>query len=185
MAASVVRAARSAGVDAEGITLLSRAHVLAMELRARQLHDDHHPQFLHPGRTVLILLRDVGVTDAGVLGAAAVAESEDMPLRVDPERIGQVLGAGVRSVVDGIPRPDSEALAEELVTAPREVRLVALAERLDHLRHAHLRARDESWRRWIHAQAESVYLPVADRTHSLLARRFRHWCRTFPRRWEP
>jgi (p)ppGpp synthase/HD superfamily hydrolase len=184
MAASLVRAARSAGVDDEGIALLSRAHLLAMQPRTQRLADDHHPQFLHPGRTVLILLRDVGMTDAGVLCAAALAESEDAHLRVSPERIGQLLGDGVLSVVGRIPHPDSHALAEQLVTAPTDVCMTALAERLDHLRHAHLRARDESWRRCVHAQAESVYLPVAERTHPVLARRYRHWCRTFPSRWE-
>ncbi len=182
MAASVVRSARSAGVDDEGLELLSRAHLLAMEPRMRLLRDDHHPQFLHPGRTVLILLRDGGVTDGGVLSAAAVTESEDASLRVDPERVADVLGDGVRSIADRAPRSDSEVLAEELISAPTDVRLVALAERLDHLRHAHLRTRDESWRRRVHSQAESVYLPVAERTDPLLARRYRHWCRTFPRR---
>lgn len=185
MAASVVRAARSAGVDEEGVELLGRAHLLAMEPRARQLPDDHHPQFLHPGRTVLILLRDVGVRGGTVLSAAAVTESEDVSLRVDPARIGQALGDGVRRMVGRIPRPDSETLAEELVTAPTEIRLVALAERLDHVRHAHLRSRDERWRRCVHTQTESVYLPVAERTHPVLARRYRHWCRTFTRRREP
>lgn len=185
MAASVVRTARSTGVEDEGIELLSRAHMLAMEPRARQLPDDHHPQFLHPGRTVLILLRDVGVTDAGVLCAATLTESEDAHLRVSPERVGQLLGDGIRSLLDRVPRPGSELLAEELVTAPTDVRLVALAERLDHLRHAHLRTLEASWRHRIHAQAESVYLPVAERTHSMLARRYRHWCRTFPMRGSP
>ncbi|MEJ2206644.1 MAG: hypothetical protein P8170_21345 [Gemmatimonadota bacterium] len=184
MAASVVRTARSTGLGDDGIELLSRAHVLAMAPRTRQLGDDHHPQFLHPGRTVLILLRDVGVADAEVLSAAAVTESEDERLRVKLERVGRVLGNGVRSLVDRVPRPDSESLSESLVTAPTNVRLVALAERLDHLRHAHLRVGDEVWQRSAHAQAESVYLPVAERTHPLLARRYRHWCRTFRRRWE-
>ena len=184
MAASVVRTARSTGLDDDGIELLSRAHVLAMAPRTRQLGDDHHPQFLHPGRTVLILLRDVGVADAEVLSAAAVTESEDERLRVKLERVGRVLGNGVRSLVDRVPRPDSESLSESLVTAPANVRLVALAERLDHLRHAHLRVGDEAWQRSAHAQAESVYLPVAERTHPLLARRYKHWCRTFRRRWE-
>ncbi len=184
MAASVVRTARSAGLDEGGIELLSRAHVLAMEPRVRLLPDDHHPQFLHPGRTVLILLRDVGVRDARVLSAAAVTESEDDQFRVELDRIGEALGRDVESVVGRVPRPESESLAEGLVTAPLDVRVVALAERLDHLRHAHLWMKDEEWQRGVHAQAESVYLPVAERTHPLLARRYRHWCRTFGRRWE-
>ena len=46
----------------------------------------------------------------------------------------------------------------------------------------HLRDADHAWRSVVHAQAESVYLPVAERTHPRLAQRYRHWCRTFARR---
>ena len=67
------------------------------------------------------------------------------------------------------------------MVAAEPVRLVALAERLDHLRHAHLRqdlgAAREAWER-----ASRVYLPVAERTDRTLARRYASWCRTFPRR---
>jgi (p)ppGpp synthase/HD superfamily hydrolase len=180
MAASVLRTARSAGVGRDGLDLLSRAHVLAMAPRLRQLEDDHHPLFLHPGRTVLILLRDADVRDPVVLAAAAVTESEDPGL--DPGDVEAVLGGAVESLRGWVPRPGSETLLERLVSAPAEARLVALAERLDHLRHAHLGARDEHWRSRVHAEAEAVYLPVAERTHALIARRYRHWCRTFARR---
>lgn len=182
MAASVVRTARSAGVDRAGLEHLSRSHALAMEPRVKALDDDHHPLYLHPGRTVLILLRDVGCVDATLLCAAALTESEDGAFRIDPSAVERAAGVAVGELVAAVPMPGTESLAEDLVTAPESVRLVTLAERLDHLRHAHLRDADEAWRRNVLAEAERAYLPVAHRTHLRLAQRYDHWCRTFRRR---
>jgi len=184
MAASVARAARSLGVAPGGVRTLSRAHALAMGPRAAALGDDRHPAFLHPGRTVLILLRDTECRDPVVLAAAAVAESEDRHLAVDSGAVLRALGEEVAALAAAVPMPDDETLAYALVTAEERVRLVALAERLDHLRHGHLRDADHGWRASIHQQARSVYLPIAERTHPRLAQRYEHWCRTFGRRLE-
>ncbi|HKJ02763.1 MAG TPA: hypothetical protein VJ997_09920 [Longimicrobiales bacterium] len=182
MAVSLARTARSFGVSPEGIALLGRAHALAMKPRVAAFDDDHHPLYLHPGRTVLVLLRDVACVDGAVLAAAALAESEDAALRVTDASVRADLGARVADLVRAVPSPGSRSLSEELLGVGESVCLVALAERLDHLRHAHLRDADEAWRRSIHAQAEAVYLPMAERTHPRLAQRYRHWCRTFARR---
>jgi hypothetical protein len=79
--------------------------------------------------------------------------------------------------------PGDERLLERLVTLGRPSQLVALAERLDQLRHAHLR-QDRDWWHAIFDEAEAVWVPVAERTHPRLADRFRHWRRTFARRLE-
>jgi len=184
MAASVVRAARSLGVPAPEVGALSHAHAVAMEPRVAALDDDHHPLYLHPGRSVLVLLRDVGCTEGAVLCAAALTESEDDAFRIALPIIGEAVGPGVAALVEAVPRPGDESLAEKLVTASENVRLTALAERLDHLRHTHLRDADHAWRRRIHEEALAVYLPVAHRTHPRLAQRYDHWCRTFARRVE-
>ena len=59
----------------------------------------------------------------------------------------------------------------------------ALAERLDHLRHLHLKEPDaaarEVWR-----EARDVWLPFADRTHPDLARRYAWWTRKFTKRYD-
>lgn len=182
MAGSVVRAARSFGVRSAGVSLLSRAHVLAMGPRVQAIDDDHHPLFLHPGRSVLILLRDAAVTEPIILAAAALTESEDPGFRIDARDVRALVGGEVADLVEAVPLAGSDSLAEALVTASERVRLIALAERLDHLRHAHLRDADEAWRRTVHAEASRIYLPVAERTHERLAQRYRHWCRTFARR---
>ncbi len=184
MAASVARTARSGGMSEAGLSLLAEAHALAMRPRLERLHDERHPMLLHPGHTVLVLMHDLDLSEPRLLAAAACAESEDAELRVSLERVGEILGVDVADVVAAVPSSGSEDLAEALVTAPVEVRLVALAERLDHLRHAHLRA-DPS-RGWAaHREATRVYLPVAERTDPRLARRYRYWCRKFAGRFPP
>jgi len=184
MAASLVRAARFTGVSADGVRAISRAYALAMEPRVATFEDDHHPLFLHPGRSVLVLLRDVSCVDGPLLAAAALVESEDAELRIAAADVRAGLGGEVADLVEAVPMPGTGSLAEALVTADERVRLLALAERLDHLRHAHLREADEGWRAAAHAEARSIYWPVAERTHPRLAQRYEHWCRTFARRSE-
>lgn len=148
------------------------------------VEDDHHPTYLHPGRVALILLRDVGVTDGEVLAASCLAETEDAELRLRDDEIRAAFGDRVGDLA-AVPRPSLEELAEVLVTASRDARLVALAERLDQVRHAHLRNdRDDVWRAAALDGVRAVYLPVAERTDTLIAQRFRHWGVAFARRLE-
>jgi (p)ppGpp synthase/HD superfamily hydrolase len=184
MAARVASTAQSLGIPADGIGQLSRAHALAMEPRRAALTGDRHPLFLHPGRTVLILLVDAGCRDPEVLSASAVMDSEDAHLRVPLERVRSTLGDSVGALVAAVPMPNAESLAYDLVTADEPIRLIALAERLDHLRHAHLRDADAPWRAAAHSLAQAVYLPMAHRTNGRLAQRYEHWCRAFGRRIE-
>jgi (p)ppGpp synthase/HD superfamily hydrolase len=182
MAASVARTARELGLPADGITLLNRAHALAMAPRVARLDNQRDPVYLHPGHTVLVLLRDAEVRDPVTLAAAALTESEDAAFRIADEVVRAEVGEDVAGLVRAVPMPGREELAEELVVAPETVRLVALAERLDHLRHAHMRGAPRTWRREVHEEAMRVYLPVAERTHAKLAARYRHWGRAFSRR---
>ncbi len=181
MAAAVVRAARGHGLALEGIDLLSRVHALAMSVRVEVLHDDHHPSYLHPGRSVLVLLQDVGRLPAEILATAAVHDTEDDDLRVSWNAVRDTLGDAVADMVESLPLPGDKRLTERLDTLDEGPRLAALAERLDHLRHAHLRE-DRMWWRAIHEEAGAVWVPVAERTHPRLATRYRHWHRTFARR---
>jgi len=183
MAASVSRAATGRGLNSDEVGLLGRAHALAMEPRIEALDDDHHPAYLHPGRTVLVLLHDVGTVPLDALCAAVLHESEDDGLRVKGDAVRGTLGDAVADLVDALPLPGDERLLERLVTLDEGALLAALAERLDQLRHAHLRE-DRDWWRAIHEEAGSVWVPLAERTHPRLADRYRHWQRTFGRRLE-
>lgn len=181
MAASVASAATGCGLGSEQVDLLGRSLALAMEPRLASIDDDHHPAYLHPGRTALVLLQDVGDVPLDALCAAAVHESEDADLRVDVESVRTTLGAPVAEIVRSLPLPGDGRLLERLVTLDEGPLLAVLAERLDQLRHAHLRE-DLEWWRAIHEEGEAVWLPVAERTHPRLADRYRHWHRTFGRR---
>ena len=143
-----------------------------LALRARTFGDEHF-ETLHPARTLLILLDDCAVTDPALLTAAALIESEHAELRP----------ASRNAIAARVPLPDvsGEALLEELVGAEEPVRLIALAERLDHARHLHLRER--ALHAGFHRGIGEVYAPVAARTHPRLARRYEWWWTTFLRRF--
>ncbi|HEX6589076.1 MAG TPA: hypothetical protein VF039_08640 [Longimicrobiales bacterium] len=143
-----------------------------LELRGRTFGGEHF-ETLHPARTLLILLDDCAVTDPELLAAAATIESEHPTLRP----------AARHAIAARVPLPDvaGDALLEELVAADPPVRLIALAERLDHARHLHLRER--ALHAGFHRGIGEVYAPVAARTHPRLARRYDWWWHTFLRRF--
>ena len=184
MAERVIRTAHGSGTPPAGLAVLERAHALAMEPRLAAGIDDHDPDFLHPGRTALILLLDTGETRADVLAAAMLTETLRPKLKADAGRVPGALGAEVGGRVEEwlaeVPDPEAEDLAERLLLAGPEVQLVALAERLDHVRHAHLWP-DPDARREVHALTEAVYARIAERVHSTLARRYARWCEMFER----
>jgi hypothetical protein len=180
MAASLAATARAGGISEEGIDLLTRAHALAMAPRLRALDDDHHPAYLHPGRTALVLLRDVGSRPAAVLATAALHETVDEDLRVAPDVVRSELGDLVADMLVSLPLPEDDLLVERLVTLDEGALLAALAERLDQVRHAHLRP-DLDWHA-LHLEVGETWLPLSERTHPRLADRFRNWHRAFGRR---
>lgn len=178
MGLRVVRTAQEAGVAAADLALLERVHRVAMAVRDARATESHDPAYLHPGRAALILIQDVGEVAALTLAGTMIVDSADpawMPsdAEVDDPRLVELR--------DSVPVSGSEDLAERLVVADDRVRRIALAERLDHLRHAHLWS-DRDARRRAHEEAVAVYAPVADRTHPDLARRYAWWCRMFAAR---
>lgn len=180
MAASLEGTTRALRLPESAVALVGRAFALAMTPRVEAL-DEHDPAYLHPGRSVLVLLRDVGPLEGTVLAAAAVHESAEARFRLSPDELRGQLGDDVAGLVASIPLPGDDALAERLVTLDEDARLVALAERLDHLRHAHLR-NDPAWWRALRTEVESAWAPVAERTHPRLADRYRAWLRAMGRR---
>lgn len=182
MAGSVERFARAAGLAHDGVDLVGRAYALAME--PRRVLDQHDPAFLHPGRTVLVLLQDVGPLAAEVLAAAAVHESEEARFRLDAADVRRELGDDVADMSASLPLPTDEDLVERLVSLDLGARLAALAERLDHIRHAHLRD-DPAWWRVLRDEVTAAWAPVAERTHPRLADRYRAWLRAISRRLPP
>ena len=167
------RRLQRAGMSQADAASVLKAHAEVVLHRCRVLHDDEHFDALHPSRTLLILLDDCDVADVEVLAAAARVESEHPELRVAAEGLAAA-----------VPIPaETDTLLEDLIVASGDIRLIALAERLDHARHLHLRPRAH-WAAF-HESACSVYAPVARRTHPRLARRFEWWTRMFARRFLP
>jgi (p)ppGpp synthase/HD superfamily hydrolase len=187
MGLRVTRTAAETGLSPDACGWIGRLHDTAMTVRNEALFDDHDSRYLHPGRSALILLQDVGETDAAVLGAAIIVDSqfpELMPDEASLRDLSAVEAHWVEAVLElraEIPPSGDEMLAERLVTASGRAQRAALAERLDHLRHAHIDL-DLAQRRRVHEEAEAVYLGIAQRTHAELERRYRWWCRMFASR---
>lgn len=181
MAARLVETAERLGIDRGGRALITAAFEAAMRPRLSGGLDEHSPAYLHPARTALILMEDAGVTHATTLAAALLTETREPALRADAADV-DALGDTVRALLAAVPGPEpEERVLESLVTAELQARLIAVAERLDHARHLHLRPREE-WPGY-HALTCGSYAPAAARAHPLLGRRLAWWCGMFAARY--
>jgi hypothetical protein len=164
-------------MDQDGAATVRSALAAALAVRDCVVEDDHDPRLLHPARTVLILLSDAACRSRDALAAGAFVESTDAELRPPIGELRATAGANAVHILASTPLPDREDMLEALVTAPADAALLALAERLDHARHLHLR-HDIDWQTF-HMQVEDVYVPVAARLSPPLARRFARWAEAF------
>ena len=178
MADRVDRTAVAVGVDRPGRDLIGAAIEAAKAPRLAVVDDDHHPDYLHPGRTAVVLLDDVGLADPVALAAACVLDSRRKNLEPPDREVTEQVSAAVTAFRNAAPRSGSATLLEDLLASEREVVLVTLAERLDQVRHAHMWG-DPAEARVAHQEACEVYLKIAERTHARLAARYTHWCRAF------
>lgn len=175
------RTAARFGVPAEGRGLILDAFRVAMEPRRARITEDHHPDYLHPARTTLILMDDTREADPVTLAAALFAETRDPSLAAARSRMVEV-SPGAASLVAEIPLPDrTDHLLEALLALPAAAARVAAAERLDHARHLHLRDRTE-WDHW-HRATQAAYVPATRRVEDTLAVRLQWWCDMFARRF--
>ena len=182
MARSLRAALRARGATTDEQSAVERVFALAMQPRIAALEDDHHPAWLHPGRSALILLHDVAHVDPIVLIIAALHESVDASLQVPAEQIQDAVGGSAWQALQSIPMPGSEKLVERLLLLGPGLAMAALAERLDHLRHLHLREDLIDYWADTHVEVSEAWLPFAARTDATLTRRYAHWVRTFAKR---
>ena len=179
MAEKLAVYATRAGVT--DVALVVTAYRIALRPRIDHLSDVYHFDMLHPARSALILLENARCTEARVLAAAQVTETLLPQLRVAPPNIDAALGPAVAALARAVPDPaDEETLVEKLVTADNDVALIALAERLDHARHLHMRDAG-GWRAYFE-QTVSVYVPLAQRINEELHRRYDRWAQAFAKR---
>lgn len=175
----VQREATGAGIDTSGTATVEAAVTLALEYRLSRVDHDS-PDLLHPARTVLILLGQAGERDPVLLAAAALVDSA-FPALV-PDRAGTL--ATPLDMAEGVPTPSrcGAALTEALLFADRPGFRIAVAERLDHARHLHLRD-PRAWRPMFRSVTD-IYLPLAERRRELpLGVYLRRWADRFERRW--
>ena len=182
MSDRVERTALAAGVDRSGRDLIGAAIRTAMVPRLAAIDDDHDIDYLHPGRTVIILLDDVGLADPVALAAASLLDTRLDDLEAPDREISEHVSPAVAAFRNAVPRSSSGTLLEDLLASEPDVVLVALAERLDQVRHAHLWG-NLSEARAAHQEASGVYLKMAERTHARLAARYTSWCRAFTEKY--
>jgi len=182
MATRLYNTAMRAGVSGRDAGVLLECYRFAMNKREVAFPDPHHPDLLHPARSALILMDDLGVIDRACLAAAILHDSERADLDTGIGDVDRLAGSAAARLAAQFPPPglDHDELMEQLVVSEPDALAAALAERLDHVRHLHFGPR-ERWRP-VHRRTVEVLLPVALRCHPRLAQRYQSWCDAFARR---
>jgi hypothetical protein len=181
MSRRLARTADRLGIDAAGRTRILDAFRLAMGPRLDRIEEDHHPDYLHPARTALILMDDTGEADPVTLAAALFVETRD-PTLLPPADAMRGVSPDAAALAAEVPVPArTERLLETLLALPDTAIRIAAAERLDHVRHLHLRPEDEWADAW--AATREAYVPVTRRVDTTLAGRLDWWCDMFERRF--
>jgi hypothetical protein len=198
MGRRVARALARAGVQADPIARVGVALELAMARRIERIQDDHDPRFLHPARTILVLVEDVGLLAPGPLVVAPLLDSVDPGLSASDEAVLGALGPETEEARRGLPRlpggllgpasGDEEDAWFRAMSALEPVWLATmLAEALDHARHLHLLPSSEG-RGLGAARVGRFMIPLASRCGAgmegadVLERRFGWWWRRVGRR---
>lgn len=182
MARRIGAAAVRAGIGSTETQCTTAAFLAMIEERATFVTDEHDPDFLHTGRTAVILLEDVMVREGAVVAAAVLYDSMHPELCAAAFHLAAGCGRVAQQLLEELPAgsEDDAERVEALVTASEGARLVAVAERLDHARHLHLH--DASQWRAFHEEFVRVFLPLAHRTHPQLAYRCDRWSTAFGER---
>ena len=180
----MARTMEEAGAGPDVVDAVRRVHAVANAPRTAAFDDDHEPLYLHPGRSALILLIDHGVVDPDLLALAMVHDSSGAALEPTDAELTALSDLGARLVAArrDLPRSGDPHLLEDLLALDAGPLAAALAERLDHLRHLHLRPVDAetrgAWR-----EARDVWSPVAGRVGGVFERRYGWWVRKFEGRF--
>ena len=157
MAEKLVVYARRAGVA--DVALIEDAYWAAIKPRLDYFSDVFHHDMLHPARTALILIEQAGCRSATLIAAGELTETLFEAARVTPEVV-RALNEEVWQSVQAVPDPleSQDMLTEMLISAEPEIALVAVAERLDHARHLHMRDRS-TWASFLSRRAACTCLP--------------------------
>jgi len=165
MLARLAREWARSEVPAQEIEELERVATGVMRERSDRFEDEHHPAFLHPLRTVTLLL-EVGEASAAAHRTALLLDTESAPdAAVGEELPPEALHLRTRA-------PDE--LVELLLLAEPWLRTAWLAERLDQIRHLHLWAGEDRTREAL-TTAETREVPLAQREGGRLSRAWTDW----------
>ena len=155
---------------------LSKAYEVARKAHAGVTREEGTPYIHHPARVCATLIKTGGITDIDVLNAALLHDVvEDSPLTVSD--IKHQFGGRTAGFVELLTKPSSSAFsskeecnrfqAQRLAAAPREVRMVKVADRLDNVGDLHLLPPNGKMSRYLKDTREN-YLPLAQDTSDAL-----------------
>ena len=157
---------------------VKKAYSVAESAHAGMTRQDGTPYIHHPARVCAFLISECGVKDAEVLQAALLRDVvEDTSVTV--KDIEAQFGKKTAEYVDWLTKPSADAFASKeqlnayqagrIARAPRQVRMVKVADRIDNVSDLHLLPNDGKMERYLKDTREN-YLKLAKDTDPALFR---------------
>jgi (p)ppGpp synthase/HD superfamily hydrolase len=164
--AGFTRLLKSFEDDSNDVVKITRAFGLATKAHKGQLNRDE-PYINHPLRVALILAEELKMRDTD-LACAALLHDAQMPeedLKDFGERVYSVVHAPAEPKADG---KAAEEYFASIAKAPKDVRYIKLAERLDNVRGMKGQGFKDKVTRY-KEETQKYAMPVADKTDDRLS----------------
>lgn len=163
-----------------GRELLTRALELAESAHDGQFRkvgsagkDERDPYIIHPMRVALVLLEEVNSREVQVIASAILHDViEDTKGRITREKLEMSFGKEIADMVQLLSKPPKdgslspqqlEDYHRQVSTAPRAVRMVKCADRLDNMRDI-IRLDNKEYQTRYLSETREAYLPLAKDT---------------------
>lgn len=159
------------------VEMLKSAFEFAQEVHKDQTRDEGTPYFAHPFRIAMYLAEDMNVGNDKVIAAAllhdTIEDGKNISRSVLEEKFGEEVARNV-SLLTKKEKATGKVLSKveyqkRLESAPKDVKRIKIADRLDNLRSLHLSPKKDKIPRYIE-DTRANYLPMAKKDFATAAK---------------
>lgn len=173
--------------DTESRAILEKALSTAERAHYGQVREEGAEYIIHPIRAVLVLLKELKITDTALIAAALlhdVVEDTDASIEDIKSNFGEEVGRLVQNLTRERPSDETEERKKEakkkklteILNADESTRLVKCADLLDNMRSwksiPEESAARKKFPRWLE-ETEKYSIPIAEKTNKYLASEMR------------
>jgi GTP diphosphokinase / guanosine-3',5'-bis(diphosphate) 3'-diphosphatase len=150
--------------------LVRKAFEMSQKLHEGQFRDEGTPYFIHPYRVALYMIKVMKIDSEKTIATALLHDVLEDNNCITYKELEEHFGVDIASCVNILTKPAITAKRtkpmrdiiyhDRILQAPKNVKLVKIADRLDNIRYLHL-VPDEVKRRKYASETREFYIPLA------------------------